>query len=242
MNLAKCELAIYPHCGEKKKILRLISGNTFNAVQWSDAKMVAPMMPEVSPIQKCPECGHFYFTFDVNKEEGDDYTMECGWLNFEDAIKAKDELNWKEANWEYSMAIIILWAYNDIIRSGEKTSKKQYEVFKNAISSMLNLSILENNPLLRSEMYREIGEFDKCIEILQNLDLKDKHLEFIAKQIALKAAEKDCKVFKIQKLDEDDSTTNNEPKERKKIKPIKYGVILLSVLLLAVIIILSLWL
>lgn len=198
MNLAKCELAVCPHCGGKKKLLRLMSGNTFNAVQWSDAKIVAPMMPTVSPILKCPKCGHFYFTFEVDKEEGDDYTMECGWLSFEDVIKAKDELRWKEAYWENEMAIVVMWAYNDIIRSGKKTSWKQDEIFRKTISSLLELSILEDNPLLRAEMYREIGEFDRCLEILENFDIKEEYPAFVAKQIAKRAAQNDFMVFILQ--------------------------------------------
>ena len=118
---------------------------------------------------------------------------------FEDVIKAKDELRWKEANWENEMAIVVMWAYNDIIiRNGKKTSRKQDEIFRKTISSMLELSILEDNPLLRAEMYREIGEFDRCLEILENLDLKEEYPAFVAKQIAKRAVQKDFMVFILQ--------------------------------------------
>ena len=51
--LVKC-----PHCGGKKELLQLISGNTCGSELWSDVKQVSPMLPKISPVQKCPECGH----------------------------------------------------------------------------------------------------------------------------------------------------------------------------------------
>ena len=46
-----------PYCGEKKELLSLMSGNTIGARYWSDLRMRAPMLPEVSPVQKCHHCG-----------------------------------------------------------------------------------------------------------------------------------------------------------------------------------------
>ena len=39
-----------PYCGEKKKIMSLLSGNTFGAKLWSDNKKISPMLPEISLI------------------------------------------------------------------------------------------------------------------------------------------------------------------------------------------------
>ena len=46
-----------PFCGTKKELMTLVSGNTFGAVYWSDNKRIAPMLPTVSPVQKCSNCG-----------------------------------------------------------------------------------------------------------------------------------------------------------------------------------------
>lgn len=51
-----------PFCGKEKKLISLISGNTFDAEHWSDNKLVAPSLPNPSPVQKCPCCGKYYFT------------------------------------------------------------------------------------------------------------------------------------------------------------------------------------
>ena len=49
MNPANSLVVKCPHCGGKKELLQLISGNTLGAEQWSDAKQIAPMLPRVSP-------------------------------------------------------------------------------------------------------------------------------------------------------------------------------------------------
>ena len=52
-----------PYCGEKKELLSLMSGNTIGARYWSDLRMRAPMLPEVSPVQKCHHCGKYYLQY-----------------------------------------------------------------------------------------------------------------------------------------------------------------------------------
>ena len=48
------EIVKCPYCGTKKELINLVSGNTFGAVYWSDNKRIAPMLPQASPVQKCP--------------------------------------------------------------------------------------------------------------------------------------------------------------------------------------------
>lgn len=89
---AYCKLASCPHCGGKKEIVQIASGNTYGAWLWSDTKQVAPMLPHVSPIQRCPTCGHYYFLNQFSCEEGNTYSDEEGWLSFDEAIEAFGEL------------------------------------------------------------------------------------------------------------------------------------------------------
>lgn len=89
---ATCKLALCPHCGGKKEIVQIASGNTFGAWLWSDSKQIAPMLPQVSPVQKCPMCGHYFFIKEARFIEGDTYSDEEGWLSFDEAIEAFDEL------------------------------------------------------------------------------------------------------------------------------------------------------
>lgn len=48
-----------PFCGSEKKIMSLMSGNTFGAKYWSDNQRIAPMLPDISFVQKCPNCGKY---------------------------------------------------------------------------------------------------------------------------------------------------------------------------------------
>ena len=49
-----------PFCGKEKEIMSLVSGNTFGSELWSDNKQIAPMLPEISYVQKCPHCGKYF--------------------------------------------------------------------------------------------------------------------------------------------------------------------------------------
>ena len=49
------EIVKCPYCGTEKMLMTLISGNTCGAEYWSDNKRIAPMLPSVSPVQKCPD-------------------------------------------------------------------------------------------------------------------------------------------------------------------------------------------
>lgn len=62
-------ILICPFCGTEKQIMSLISGNTFGAELWSDNKQIAPMLPEISYIQKCPHCGKYYITENTTLRE-----------------------------------------------------------------------------------------------------------------------------------------------------------------------------
>ncbi len=46
-----------PNCGAYLYTHSLSSGNTFGAEQYSDGKMIAPMLPEYPNLTKCEECG-----------------------------------------------------------------------------------------------------------------------------------------------------------------------------------------
>ena len=229
---AYCKIALCPRCGGEKEIVQIMSGNTYGAWLWSDSKQIASMLPQVSPIQKCPTCGHYYFFEKACTKEGNKYSDEEGWLSFDEAVEAFGELmtddrrhieEWKAWSWydddkddEESEAfktwlqnnkqkdlelltIIIVWAFNDMIRNGEEPSQEQYEVFKTMVSSNLKQPILSNNQLLRAELHREIEEFDECLATLENFNPEDDFLANIKKDIIDRAQKRDNKVFVIIK-------------------------------------------
>lgn len=60
------------------------------------------MLPKVSPIQKCPSCGKYYFAENVEKRQGTDYSFEKGELTYQELKEAKiqfgDSLAKKDKN------------------------------------------------------------------------------------------------------------------------------------------------
>ena len=56
-----------PHCGTKKEVISLLSGNTVGGVVWSDQYVEYPFYKVASDIQKCPHC-HKYYVIDKEIE------------------------------------------------------------------------------------------------------------------------------------------------------------------------------
>ena len=193
-----CKLVLCPHCGGKKEIIQLMSGNTFGAVLWSDSKEIAPMFPRVSPVQKCPTCGHYFFLNEAQIEEGDTYSSEEGWLSFDDAIEAFHELN-DDKNRLELLTIIVVWAFNDMLRQEGSPTQEQYEVFRTTVSSSLKHSILSNSKLLRAELYRELGDFNECICVLDEYVPENDFLAGIKTSIIDRAQKQDVRVFVINR-------------------------------------------
>ena len=199
MNLDDCKLAICPHCGHKKDLIRLLSGNSQNAQQWSDGKQIRPMYPKVSPVQKCPECGHFYFMSDVEIEEGNTISFQQGWLSFEDAVQAYDELSDRSNLDKLELLTLVLtWAYNDIIRNFESPTEEQFLILKNIQTVNLLQPIFKDNELIRAEINREIMNFDACIHVLENFNPAEDYVLKIKNTILFKAKEKKYSVFLIR--------------------------------------------
>lgn len=215
MIIGTCELALCPHCGSKKEIIRLQSGNSIGATLWSDARYVAPMLPEISPVQKCPTCGHFFLLSKVECEKGNNVSYEEGWLSFDDSIAAFKELNNGRTDRLELLTIIITWAYNDMFRNNIEPTPEQSSVFKDIISENLKRNIFSYNKMFRAELYREIGRFDESIRLLNGSFIYSKIAEFFSFQGTLKSRifdtckylkkhaiiekskQQDCKVFSI---------------------------------------------
>lgn len=94
------------------------------------------------------------------------------------------------------MTIITIWAYNDIVRNGEEPSEAQRTMFVEYISKILsNQDMFADNQVLLGELYREIGNYDKCISILSSYVPDNDYVGLVVKSIIEKAKAQDDKVF-----------------------------------------------
>jgi hypothetical protein len=196
-------ILVCPFCGKEKEIMSLISGNTFGAEIWSDNKQIAPMLPEISYIQKCPHCGKYYITGRQEvKYAKDGYSFEKGLLTYPEMKEAFTQLseegflNEKE---EINVRMMLHHAYNDYYyRTDEKKviSEEDKTLFHENGLWLINNLITDS--VMKAEFYREIGEIDTAKSILDSITVEDEFLKRIVTGIKERLEVNNCQVFKVQ--------------------------------------------
>ena len=205
MKLGNSKIIKCPYCGTKKELMTLLSGDTFGAQFWSDGKMIASRLPEVSFVQKCHGCGKYYFGFEVPTEKGDNVSFELGTLTYQE---------WKEAYFQFSnddehegimeyLKFFLIQAYNDYFRGGTTSFPAQEDdtfiigIIKEYID-LKDWSI--TTPLLKAELYREANEMEKCAEVLSKIE--EKNLNYYEGKIFIAIKERmekgDRRVFELE--------------------------------------------
>ena len=184
-----------PHCGALKEVLQLMSGNTFGSTLWSDTKHIAPMLPRVSYIQRCPSCGkYFFYTPEVEAGTSDRYSFQTGDLPLEYLKQSLTQLQPTDDD-EHTLRFYILWAFNDRYGDMEQSDipAEEWEYHMDNIRHLLQMNI---DTMLRAELYREIGDFEQAIQILQSLEVEDNMKEFHS-QLLQQAQQHNRKVFAL---------------------------------------------
>lgn len=195
-------ILVCPFCGKEKEIMSLVSGNTCGAELWSDNKQIAPMLPEISYVQRCPHCGKYYITGRQEvKYAKDGYSFEKGLLSYpemkEAFVQLSEErfLNKKE---ESNVRMMLHHAYNDFYYRSDDNKEilpEDKNLFReNGIWLIDNLI---TDSVLKAEFYREVGEFEIAHNILESCEVEDDFLRRIVSLIQNKLASNDCRVFKI---------------------------------------------
>lgn len=200
---ANAKILVCPYCHGEKQVLQLMSGNTIGGTQWSDLKSVFPMLPRPSDIQKCPHCGKYYFLSSVETKEGYDISSEKGNLSYEqikEALKqfTKDSLSVEN---EIDLRLLFVHIYNDTYQresvSGHDTpGSADKELFTSQVLRLIEIWDIE--PLIKAELYREIGEFDKCVQILDSQIDDDSFKLKIAKKMKALALQHKTYAFIIE--------------------------------------------
>ena len=203
---ANAKIVKCPFCGERKELLNLASGNTFGAKHWSDQKMIAPMLPRVSPVQKCPKCGKYYLEYKQHYKEGEDWSSERGELTYQQWKEAYEQFKADKHIKHDDMQIIrhhLIMAFNDeYYRYDDNTAEAKEEAF---FIEIINDYIASNkwnsqNMLFKAELYREAGEMKKCEEVLSKISIEKLHdyESKIYKEIEVRMKKNDKKVFMIK--------------------------------------------
>ena len=200
-KIVKC-----PYCGTKKELFTMLSGNTFGATFWSDNKRVAPMLPMVSPVQKCPSCGKYYEEVKNRCGEVNSHSFALGELTFPE---------WKEAYAQFqaegvddktlnNVRFWLIQSYNDYFyRSKEapKPSEEDFEFFSKTVVEFID-SFNWNKAadlLMKAELYREANMMQECRQVLDSIpfdQLNEDH-KGIFEGIRLRMEKNDYVVFQL---------------------------------------------
>ena len=191
--------------------MTLISGNNLGARYWSDNKEEAPMLPRVSPVQKCAGCGKYFLEYKQGFLESRDHTSERGELTYPE---------WKDAYIQFTneqsddigdddLTKIRFWlihAYNDYFHRNRwemrTVSPDEHAFIADVIIDFIDAFNWQTvkSPLLKAELYREANEMEKCAETLGAINFEE--LSESGKQfyhsIQFRMENKDTTVFELK--------------------------------------------
>lgn len=210
---------ICPSCGAEKALMSIISGNNFDATLWSDGYTYAPMLPELSEVQKCNECGNFFMLewaeSSIVKSESEP-SLDTGHLSFDEMKSALKYLSEKNLTREEELALRLefLYRYNDAFRdntefklnlSNEERDqeirdsndmKLQFENIERLLE-LLNYDP-EENQLLKAELYRESGKFDESLLVIDKIKPCSEISYLLRDKLIEKNLNQDSQVFVIE--------------------------------------------
>ena len=168
-----------PYCGGTKEVMSLVSGNTFGGTVWSDTRRHYPMLPEVSPIQKCPHCGKYYFIEQAEKHQPKEdpefsYSSDLGTLSYAELKEARQQMLCltltKIQRWIINH--LLFMAYNDEFRRYPYAPEKypdseDKDLFDTTVKELLDGIVSSADyDLFHAELLRETGRFEEASDIL----------------------------------------------------------------------------
>jgi hypothetical protein len=182
MNPGPAQILTCPHCGAKKEVLSLLSGNTFGQQVWSDNKSIAPMLPKVSFVQKCPSCNGYYLMSRQKPKTGSNYSFEQGELSYfelKEAWRSLQESVSLTDDEKLSILIMQVWAFNDEYSRTEVKPIPPEE--QSYIISIIDTLLAQNemDDLIKAELLRESGRFEESVALLNNYITDDEFLKKI---------------------------------------------------------------
>ena len=126
-------------------------------------------------------------------------SMRTGDLNFEEAREALEQL-YESSNEKrrFILRLYVLYAFNDKYgREGLKylLDCDDYLYFVENCREMIKME--QTNSTLRAELYREIGEFDQCVQYLDSLEPAGEYENQVREQIRQRALDQDRMVFAL---------------------------------------------
>lgn len=125
--------------------------------------------------------------------------MRTGELNFQEAKEALEQLyETSSEERRFTLRMYVLYAFNDMYgRNGLQCLEdtEDYQYFVENCHEMIKMN--QTNPTLRAELYREIGEFDQCVQYLDAIEPVTGNENEVREQIRKRALDGDRMVFQL---------------------------------------------
>lgn len=171
-----------PKCGVKIGCDSFGSGNTFGTKLFSDGMRISPMLTDYPSLYKCRDCNSVFWT---NKEKTVgviDYTEEKKWrkvkravhLNLYDYWSTLEDKNYDSKDEEIYIRQSIWRGFNDRVRRGEPlfSYDNDESIYSSNATRLMEMLDTENvnQKILIAELNRNLGNFEKCKEILASIE------------------------------------------------------------------------
>jgi len=173
-----------PHCDNLFSRGSLMSGNTSGMRSYSDGKRVAPMLPQFPSLTICSKCRVKFWIRDAQKIGEYIWGEEIPWqwagaeeatfltiYEYSEAIEqqvAQNEID------ERYIRIRIWRGFNDRVRAGQSlfTSDTDNILWTDNIEKLLEMldPSIDDQRIIMAELYRNLGHFDRCLELLDDID------------------------------------------------------------------------
>lgn len=208
-----------PTCSNLIERDEILSGNTFDAVLWSDAKFEAPMLPDQPQLMKCPYCETALWVNELEKEgdEEEEFDIIFDFIEFEkpesvEKIQAKPcqplvvddykkllKTNAYPVIQERYLRLTLWWMGNDKRRTSEQKIPLSEDEMENLNAFLLILDEENTNDLImKVEILRELKEFDSAKKLLAKfIEINDKRFSNVIRQLKVLIENKDESVRKI---------------------------------------------
>jgi len=167
-----------PHCSRPFLVPTLTSGNTFGAIQYSDGKTVAPMLPEMPRFHLCWDCGKPFWISEAPElgrtdELSGELPRDLQTARVPSADEYLEALQKGLARGEEEERTLRLgwwWAVNDperALRAQEAPPPRPegWEVELSRLTGLLNRDD-PTHRLFLGEMARQQGRFEEAVQLL----------------------------------------------------------------------------
>jgi hypothetical protein len=199
-----------PKCDNQIYNESVASGNTFGAVLYSDGKAIKPNYPDYPTLTKCSKCNTIFW---LNKSnETGAYNMnpslneklknieKARFLNVYEYCDAIESILFNTKMEEKNLRLEIWWCFNDRDRKGEQLFSSEADKLIWNKNALILIELLDANDINQkisiAELYRNLGNFEKCQEILNCIETSD--FDWLKEAFEKECENKNTKVFRLK--------------------------------------------